>query len=111
MRFRWDKGNNMDEVQEELSKKFSINRRDFPTSKHEVSLFKEDRVELMVIGDRLRVHMNPHRAILSQIENGPFTKRDMILREFVLEKYPRNRPTPLPWSFNFEPEFEVEEEK
>lgn len=98
----------MDALQRELDG-FAVKRRDFPGDDVEVSLFKEDRVELMVTADRLRVHINAHRAILSQIVEGAFTKQDMALREFVLVKYPRSRPTPFPWSFYYEPKFEVEE--
>jgi len=98
----------MDQMQVELSERFHVGRRDFPGNEVEVSLFKEDRVELIVTADRMRVHANAHRAILSQIEEGAFTKQDMELRDFILENYPRSRPTPFPWSFSYEPEFEVE---
>lgn len=108
MRFRWGQGLEMDPVQEELSEKFTVRRRDFPGDKIEVSLFKDDRVELIVTADKMRIHMNAHRAILSQINDGPFTKHDMKLREYILEIYPRSRPTPFPWGFNSEPSFEVE---
>ena len=110
MRFKWGQGLDMDAVQKDLSEKFNVSRRDFPGDDIEVSLFKEDRLELVVTADKMRIHMNAHRAILSQIKDGPFTKNDMKLREYVLEKYPRSRPTPFPWSFNFEPSFEVENE-
>jgi hypothetical protein len=109
MRFIWGEGLDVDELQEELSKKYPVSLRKYPGDDVEVSLFKDDRVELVVTADRMRVHMNAHRAILSQIAEGPFTKRDMELRAFILEHYMRNRPTPFPWSTSFEPEFEVEE--
>jgi len=99
----------MEKMQVELSERFHVGRRDYPGNDIEVSLFKEDRVELIVTADRMRVHANAHRAILSQIEEGSFTKLDMGLRETVLEKYPRSRPTPFPWGHNFEPPFENEE--
>lgn len=109
LRYRWETGVDVDEMQEELSGRFHVGRRDFPGNEIEVSLFKEDRVELIVTANRMRAHANAHRAILSQIEEGPFTKYDMELREYILEKYPRSRPTPFPWSFSYEPEFTVEE--
>ena len=99
----------MEEVEKLLSQDYSVGRRMFPGSNIEVSLFKDDRLELIVTGDRMRVHMNAHRAILSQYEEGAFTERDMTLREKVLELYPRSRPTPFPWGHNFEPRYEVEE--
>ncbi len=46
MRFRWGEGHDMDALMEELSEGFSVKRRDFPGNEVEVSLFKEDRVEL-----------------------------------------------------------------
>ena len=109
MRFRWGEGHDMDHIQEVLSGKYAVGRRDFPGDNVEVSLFKDDRVELVVTADRMRVHMNAHRAMLNQIEEGAFTGRDMELREFILENYPRSRPTPFPWGFSYEPDFEVEE--
>ncbi|MFC1804048.1 hypothetical protein ACFL0D_08830 [Thermoproteota archaeon] len=95
-------------LESELSKSFSVRRRDYIADNLEISFFKEDRSELIVTADKMRVHMKAHRAILNQIEEGPFTKHDMDLRNFILVNYPRNRPTPFPWSFNFEPKFEVE---
>ena len=109
MRFRWGEGLDIDTAMDELLRDYSVKRRDFPGDNVEITLYGEDRVELMVSADTLRIHMNAHRAILNQIEAGPFTRRDMALREYVLTNYPRSRPTPFPWSFYFEPEFEVEE--
>jgi hypothetical protein len=99
----------MDQIQSELSERFQVGRRDYPGNDVEISLFKEDRIELFLTADRMRVHANAHRAIFGQIEEGPFTKHDMELRKYILEKYPRNRPTPFPWSFSYEPKYEVEE--
>jgi len=108
-RYRWRTGNDLDEIQEILSKQFKVGRRDFPGNNVEISLFKEDRVELIVTADHIQAHINPHRAVISQIQDKPFTKHDMDLREIILELYPRSRPTPFPWGFSFEPGFEVEE--
>jgi hypothetical protein len=108
IRYRWEKGNDMEALEPVLSEEFGVARRLFPGSNIEVSLFKEDRLELIVTGDRMRVHMNAHRAILSQFEDGAFTEHDMRLRERILELYPRSRPTPFPWGHSFEPDYEVE---
>ena len=110
LRYKWLKGHDMDKLQELLSESFSVARRNFPGNDNEFSTFKEDRVELIVTADRLRVHANAHRAFLNQIEEGSFTRHDMELREFFFEHYPDSRPNPLPWSFNFEPKFQVEDE-
>lgn len=108
LRYKWGAGHDVDQMQAELSERFNVGRRDLPGNDIEVSLFKDDRVELIITADRMRVHANAHRAILSQIEEGPFTKYDMDLRGFILETYPRSRPTPFPWSFSYEPEFQTE---
>jgi hypothetical protein len=99
----------MEKVEKLLTEDYSVARRLFPGSNIEVSLFKDDRLELIVTADRMRVHMNAHRAILSQFEDGAFTMHDLILREKILEMYPRSRPTPFPWGHSFEPSYEVEE--
>ena len=99
----------MEALEPVLSEDYSVSRRLFPGSNIEVSLFKDDRLELIVTGDRMRVHMNAHRAILSQFEAGAFTRRDMMLREKILGLYPRSRPTPFPWGHSYEPSYEVEE--
>ena len=52
--------------------------------------------------------LSPMRAVLSQKEAAPFTKKDVELRKKVLEFYPRSRPTPFPWQFISEPEYEAE---
>ncbi|MCW4013363.1 MAG: hypothetical protein NWF07_10290 [Candidatus Bathyarchaeota archaeon] len=109
IRYRWERGNDMEELASVLSEDYIVARRMFPGSNIEVSLFKDDRLELIVTADRMRVHMNAHRAILSQFEDGAFTKHDLTLREKILELYPRSRPTPFPWGHSFEPNYEVEE--
>ncbi len=43
------------------------------------------------------------------MEAEPFTARDMELRRRMMELYPRKRPTPFPFMFGREPEFEVAE--
>lgn len=109
IRYRWESGNDMDVLERVLSEEFIVARRDYPGSDIEVSLFKEDRIELIVTADRVRAHMNAHQATLSQIEEGAFTKHDMELRARVIEYYPRRRPTPFPWGHSYEPDYEVEE--
>ena len=108
MRFKWGEGLDIETAMEHLRESYSVKRRDFPGTDVEIALYREDRIELVVTADKMRIHMNAHRAILNQIVKGAFTQRDVALREYVLENYPRNRPTPFPWSYYFEPEFEVE---
>ena len=74
LRYKWGEGHDMDQLQARLSERFSVRRRDFPGNDIEVSLFKDDRIELIVTAERMRAHINAHRAILNQIQEGPFTK-------------------------------------
>lgn len=73
------------------------------------SIHIKDVRELRVKADTLSAFLLPSRAVLSQKERAPFTGRDLKLRERVLEIYTHSRPTPLPFMFGDEPEFEVEE--
>ncbi len=77
-----------------------------PGTKYEVAIHKDDRSELEVKSDTLVALLSSFRAVLSQREPAPFTPRDMELRKRVIELYPRERPTPFPWMFGHEPNFE-----
>ncbi len=76
-----------------------------------ISIQAESARELRVRSDTLTAFMSPFRVVLAQRERAPFTRRDMYLRGRVIELYPQSRPTPFPWLFSGEPEFEVEEER
>lgn len=78
-----------------------------PSNELEMSLMKDERNELKISADTLTVILSKFRAVLYQKEATPFTASDVELRKKVLELYPRNSPTPFPWSFTFEPKFEI----
>jgi len=109
VRFRWWKSINLEEVVEALNKKFNVQKILLPKNNSEVSLYKDEREELIVMADSLTAMLSSFRAILYQTECKPFTKRDLELREKVLELYPRWQITPFPWSYKNEPEFNTVE--
>jgi len=109
VRFKW-RPVDLNEAEEELREEnFSIERHDMPKAEGDISLNKDYRNHLLVKADTLIALLEPFRANLSQREAAPFTEKDMKLRKIVLDIYPRNRWTPMPWSFVHEPKFEVAE--
>jgi hypothetical protein len=107
VRFRWWRRVDLKAVAAELGGTFSVEEIAMPKGEMEISLLKDDREELKVEADTLVVMLSAFRAVLSQKEAAPFTKRDLELREKILELYPRSRPTPFPWEFSQEPKFDV----
>jgi hypothetical protein len=87
-RFRWWDPVNLDKAVEELSG-FKAKKIIQEKGGEDISLYRDLRDEV-------------------EVEAKPFTARDMELREKVMKMYPRGRPTPFPWEFSSEPEFEKE---
>jgi len=109
-RFRWWKNIDLTEAAEELAKDFAVKRIAMPEgTPHEIAPYQDERDVLIVRADTLMATLSATHAVLSQKESAPFTSRDLELRKKILELYPRNRPTPFPWSFSIEPKFEVAE--
>jgi hypothetical protein len=106
VRFRWWNPMNLDKAKEEL-KGFKANVKQLPTGGFD--LYKDDKLELSATSDTLVAHLSGFRAVLTQREAKPFTKRDAELREKVRGLYPQDRPTPFPWEWSPEPRFTVEE--
>jgi hypothetical protein len=107
VRFRWWNPVDLDKAKEEL-KDFKASVKQLPTGQG-IDLYKDDKRELTATADTLMAHLGGFRAVLSQREEKPFTKRDAELREKVRELYPQDRPTPFPWEWSPEPRFTVEE--
>ncbi|MBS7631781.1 hypothetical protein KEJ47_09505 [Candidatus Bathyarchaeota archaeon] len=97
----------MEQVAEEL-KEFKLEKIDMPKDETELSLFKDERESLKVKADTLIAFLSPTRAVMSQKSPAPLTRRDLRLREKILQLYNRDRPTPFPWSWSVETKFEVE---
>ena len=109
IRFRWWIDVGLEKVIKELSKEFEVKKKNFPEYNVDLSLFKDQRVEVEIKADNLNAKLSKFRAILYQKEAKPFTSKDLLLRKKILELYSRNRPTPFPWEFSVEPEFEIQE--
>ena len=111
IRWRWWIKLDLEEVSEELSKKYEVELFERPSYELELTYRKDERAELLVKSDTLRVYLSPFRAVLFQKEPAPFTPKDLELRNRVIELYPKERPTPLPMQFSSEPKFETIEKK
>jgi len=107
VRFRWWNPVNLDKAKDEL-KDFKASVKHLPAGQG-IDLYKDDKRELTATADTLMAHLSGFRAVLTQREEKPFTKRDAELREKVRGLYPQDRPTPFPWEWSPEPRFTVEE--
>lgn len=108
VRFVWWKSHNLEELARKLQKRFTLVR---PTmlrknKQSELAIHRDSRKEIQLKADTLSAILSTHRAVLFQKEKALFTRKDMELREIILDLYPRDRPTPFPWSFRSEPKFE-----
>jgi hypothetical protein len=110
VRFRWWNRVDLEKIAEDLRAPFSVKKIDWPRDERELSLLKDDRMELEVKADTLTARLSSFRALLTQKVVAPFTENDVELRRKVIEIYPNDRPTPFPWQFIPEPKFEVAEE-
>jgi hypothetical protein len=106
VRFRWWNPANLDKAKDEL-RDFKPKITQLPTGGFD--LYKDDKRELLAAADTLTAYLSGFRAIITQKEAKPFTKRDAELREKVRVLYPQDRPTPFPWEWSPEPRFTVEE--
>lgn len=94
------------EASKTLGKRFKVRKTEYTVD--EMSLYKEDKTELVVEADTLTALLSRFRAVLNQKESKPFTAKDLELREEIGKLYPHERPTPFPWQFVPEPKYEVE---
>jgi hypothetical protein len=109
-RYSWHKILDLEDIKKEFEKEtFEIIMKKPPENEMEIALLKDYRYKLTASADTLTAILSERRAVLYQKESAPFTKKDQKLREKILEFYPHNRPTLLPWSFVSEPDYEVEE--
>lgn len=111
IRFNWWKDVDLGKLENELAKKFHVERVRIPWDDRKISLFGDMNTELKIFADNLRAYVSPIRAILYQKKASPFTQRDLDLRNKLIEYYPRERPSPFPFMFGSEPEFEVMDEE
>jgi hypothetical protein len=107
VRFRWWTRIKLDEISEDFQDEYDVVMKSMIADELEMAIHKDDRNELKVQSDTINAFLSPFRAVLSQKETKALTMRDLELRKKVIELYPRNRPTPLPWLFLPEPAFET----
>lgn len=98
----------LDKVAEKLKDEFEISKREMPSEGQEISLYKDQRDQIVVVADTLQASLGNFRANLSQTEAKHFTEKDQKLREMIFEIYTHARPTPFPWSWVPEPEYKTE---
>ena len=109
-RSTWSKNVNVDKEADQLGVEFEIIPINTPElSEQEVPIHKTTRKEIIVKADTVGAIIGTFRAILYQKEKAPFTHRDLLLRQKILELYPRTTPSPLPIMPSFEPKFTIEE--
>ena len=106
VRFRWWNPVNLDKAKDELGD-FKPSIKQLPTGG--LDLYKDDKRELSAAADTLMASLSGFRAVLTQKEAKPFTRRDAELREKIRQLYPQDRPTPFPWEWSPEPRFTVKE--
>ena len=83
----------MDKEAEQLGSDFEIKPINTPElSDQEVAIYKTTRKEIMVKADTVGAIIGTFRAILYQKDKAPFTSRDLLLRQKILELYPRTSP-------------------
>ena len=109
-RYTWSKNVNVDKEAEKLGAEFMVKPINMPEpSKEEIGIHKNARKEIIVRADTLGAVIGVFRAILFQKESAPFTALDLLLRQKILELYPRTTPSPFPIMPSFEPKFVIDE--
>jgi hypothetical protein len=109
-RFRWMKPLDLEAASKQLATNFDVLEKSKPRDDVEISLYADQRNEIVVRADTLAAMINPVRAVLYQRERSPFTVRDQGLRAWVFENFDKTTPTPFPWGgAGSEPHYEVDD--
>ena len=108
VRYTWWKTYSVEELVSKLKDRFTVIEPQ-GLKGESLSPIQGDIPKIEVKADTLVVYVAPSRAVLSQKESKPFTKRDMELREIVLSLYPHATPGPLPFFYRREPKFQTTE--
>ena len=107
IRFNWWDVQELQNVAASLNDKFKVEWVKKTWDDREVSLSDNINEELKIKADTLGAYASATRVVMYQREYAPFTRKDMELREKLMELYPRDRPSPLPFMVGIEPRFEV----
>ena len=95
VRFRWWRPFDLEGFAGEYGDRYEIEVRSLYVGWGKIDIFAETRREFRVRGDTLNAFLTVYKAILFQKEAGPLSPKDMELRDYILEKYPHARDTPL----------------
>jgi hypothetical protein len=109
VRWRWWDRIDVDGLAEELSEEYDVRAIPDHGWDLELTYMKEMRDRYLIKSDTLTVFLSIFRVVMTQKKPAPFTERDVKLRERMLELFPEERPTFLPWQFSTEPEYETVE--
>jgi hypothetical protein len=95
VRFRWWQPFDLEEYAGEYGDRYEIEVRPLHVGWGKIDIFADTRREFRVRADTLNAFLTVYKAILFQKEAGPLSPRDRELRDYILEKYPHARDTPL----------------
>lgn len=95
VRFRWWRPFDLEGFAGEYGDRYEIEVRSLYVGWGKIDIFAETRREFRVRGDTLNAFLTVYKAILFQKEADPLSPKDMELRDYILEKYPHARDTPL----------------
>jgi len=110
VRWRWWNKIDADKVSKELSDKYKVEIIPDHGWDLELTYLKEARDRFLIKSDTLTVFLSIYRVVMVQKKRAPFTKKDVELRNRMIELFPFERSTFLPMHISSEPEFETVEE-
>jgi hypothetical protein len=107
VRWRWNDRIDVDKLAKELSEEYDVKAIPDHGWDLELTYMKEMRDRYLIKADTLTVFLSIFRVVMTQRKPAPFTAKDVELRKRMLELFPKERPTFLPWQFSTEPEYET----
>lgn len=105
-RYKWYDPVDLQQLEETLRDRFSVEKRPMPFSEQDVSIYRYERDGIKVKADTLSAFLYLFKAVLFQLKAQPFTMLDRELREAVLSHYTRDRSGVLATGVVSEPPFE-----
>ena len=105
-RYSWYTKISIDALKEKLSD-FDVIDRPMPSSEWDTSIYKNERDGIQCKADNLSAFLYEFKAVMYQKDFAPFTKKDLMMREIVLDNYPRSRSSFLSTGIQREPYFEI----
>jgi len=109
--FNWWDPVDLKDLKDKLSPEYRVEYhkdKGEETEVKDISIHRDTREEIEIESDNMTAFLSKFRATLSQTSEKKITQKDLNLRDKIRAYYPRDRPTPFPWSFNPEPELKVE---